>query len=115
MNKYLPWVEYWYNTTFHASTNTTPFKAVYGRKPRPLIHYGAQNIGISSVEPQLSDSDIILDELKAHLLRAQERMKLPGDKHRRDIQYEVGDLVYVKLRPYRLRSLTKKPNEKLGL
>lgn len=56
----------------------------------------------------------MLDELKFHLVRAQEKMKMVADKHRRDIQFEVGDLVYIKLRPYHLRTLARKPNEKLG-
>lgn len=32
---WLPWAEHWYNTTFHASKNTTPFYAVYGRDSLP--------------------------------------------------------------------------------
>lgn len=28
--QWLPWSEYWYNTSFHTSTLCTPFKAVYG-------------------------------------------------------------------------------------
>lgn len=64
---------------------------------------------MSTVEQQLVDRDAILDELKA-----QAAMKAAADKHRRDVQYNVNDLVYVKLRPYRLHSLAKKPNEKLG-
>ena len=35
--KFLPWAEYWYNTSFHCATNTTPFWVVYGRDPPPLI------------------------------------------------------------------------------
>lgn len=30
---FFPWVEYWYYTTFHARTGTTPFEAQYGRPP----------------------------------------------------------------------------------
>lgn len=28
-SKWLPWAELWYNTTFHASTKTAPYQAVY--------------------------------------------------------------------------------------
>lgn len=28
--KWLPWLEFWYYTFFHVSTNCTPFKVVYG-------------------------------------------------------------------------------------
>ena len=29
--EFLPWAEYWYNTTYHRSTGMTPFQALYGR------------------------------------------------------------------------------------
>ena len=28
---WIPWVELWYNTTFHVTTGKTPFEVVYGR------------------------------------------------------------------------------------
>ena len=42
------------------------------------------------------------------------KMKVAADGHRRDVHYEVGDLVYLKLRPYCLCSLAHKLNEKLS-
>lgn len=33
--QWLPWAEYWYNTTFHSALGTTPFQEVYGRTPPP--------------------------------------------------------------------------------
>ena len=36
---YLPWAEYWYNTTYHISTGMTPFQALYGRLPPPIPTY----------------------------------------------------------------------------
>ena len=62
----------------------------------------------------LEARDAILDELKLHLLRAQQKMKAVADGKRRDVEYEVGDLVFLKLRPYRQRSLAKRRNEKLA-
>ncbi|KAA0059567.1 Ty3/gypsy retrotransposon protein [Cucumis melo var. makuwa] len=34
------WAEYWYNTTYHSSIGITPFQAVYGGLPPPLVYYG---------------------------------------------------------------------------
>ena len=113
-HSWLSWAEYWYNTTFHSSTKMTPFKAVYGRDPPPLVRFGAQSTSVASLEQQLQERDAFLDELKYHLSRAQSKMKMAVDGHRHDVQLEVGDLVYLKLQPYRLRSLARKLNEKLS-
>lgn len=104
---WISWAEYWYNTTFHSSTNTTPFRAVYERDPPPLIRFGSDSTSVLAVDQLLQERDLILNELKDHLCCAQSKMKASADAHRRAAQFEVGDFVYIKLRPYRLRSLAK--------
>ena len=56
----------------------------------------------------------MLEELKAHLMRAQAKMKKTVDQDHKDVQFELGDMVYLKLQPYRRRSLARKTNEKLA-
>ncbi|RVW35112.1 hypothetical protein CK203_085924 [Vitis vinifera] len=100
-------------TTFHSSTNTTPFRAVYGRDPPPLIRFGSDSTSVLAVDQLLQERDLILNELKDHLCCAQSKMKSSADAHHRAVQFEVGDFVYIKLRLYCLCSLAKRPNEKL--
>jgi hypothetical protein len=35
----VPWAEYWFNTTYHASTGKTPFEVVYGRTPPTMVRW----------------------------------------------------------------------------
>ena len=78
----------------------TPFQAVYGRLPPPLIYYGDIETPNSTLDQQLKDRDIVLGVLKEHLSIAQEKMKQYADLKRRDVEFGVRDLVFVKLRPY---------------
>ena len=41
-------------------------------------------------------------------------MKVVAYAHMRDVQFEEGDMVYLKIRPYRQRSLANHRNEKLA-
>jgi len=41
-------------------------------------------------------------------------MKNQADKKRRDIEFQVGDVVFLKIQPYRLHSLAKRINQKLN-
>ena len=51
--------------------------------------------------------------LKDNLQMAQNQQKMYADKHRVERSFEVGDLVYLHLQPYRQSSLKMKWEEKL--
>ena len=69
---------------------------------------------MSSLETQLQERDAILDDLKFHLVQAQVYMQHHENKGRREGNFQEGDLVYLKLQPYRQQSLVKCSNEKLS-
>ena len=37
--EWLPWAEYFYNTSYHSALRTSPFQVVYGRPPLALLPY----------------------------------------------------------------------------
>nr|GEW87547.1 hypothetical protein [Tanacetum cinerariifolium] len=90
----------------------TPSKVLYGRDPPHLIYYGSVPSPVFEVDRYLEERYCLLKELKEHLLRAQERMKKQADKHRTDVEFEVGDWVYIKLQPYHSMAMRRK--EKLS-
>ena len=79
-----------------------------------MLRSGSDSTSVLAVDQLLQEHDLILNELKDHLCCAQSKMKSSADAHSRAVQFEVGDFVYIKFCSYRLRSLAKRPNEKLS-
>ena len=52
--------------------------------------------------------------IRQHLLRAQQKMKKQVDKKRTDVEFQVGDSVFLKLQPYIQSSLAYRANQKLA-
>ncbi|GJX11480.1 retrotransposon gag domain, retroviral aspartyl protease [Tanacetum coccineum] len=61
------------------------------------------------------DRDDMLKLIRHNLHKAQDRMRQQANSKRRDISFEVGDYVFLKIQPYRQRSLAKRRYEKLSL
>ncbi|WVZ08755.1 hypothetical protein V8G54_022101 [Vigna mungo] len=111
--QWLSWPEFWFNTNYNISTKMSPFKALYGRDPPLLLKGSTIPSKVQSVNQLQQERDEILRELKENLCKAQDQNKVQANKHRRAVEFQVGDWVYLKLQPYRLKSLANRPNEKL--
>ena len=113
-SRWLALAEFWYNTTFHTATQMSPFEAVYGQAPPIHLPYLPGESKVAVVARSLQERENMLLVLKFHLLRAQHRMKQFADAHRTDRTFDIGDLVFVKLQPYRQGSVVMRSNQKLA-
>lgn len=93
----------------------TPFEATYGRKPPSLLAYCAGTSTLQAVDHDLTSRDAIISQLKTNLAKAQEAMKFFADKHRKDYEFQQGQLVLLKLQPFRQLSLRHRSSHKLSL
>jgi hypothetical protein len=95
--RWLPWAEYCFNTSYQMALKTTPFQVVYRRPPPPMIPFQAGSARVAAVDRQLRDRDTFLAEIKDRLLQAQALMKTAHDRQHRQVEYQVGDWVWLRL------------------
>ncbi|GJR84113.1 putative reverse transcriptase domain-containing protein [Tanacetum coccineum] len=72
-DRHLPLVEFSYNNSYHASIKAAPFEALYGRKCRS----------------------------RNRLLAARSRQKSYADMRTKPLEFEVGDMVLLKVSPWK--------------
>ena len=96
-DKSLPYAEFSYNNSYQASIKMAPYEALYGRQCRTLLFWSQTG------ESQVFGPEVLKDaEKQAQMVReslkvAQTRQKSYADKRRRDLSFEVGDFVYLKV------------------
>jgi len=105
--------EYWYNTSFHSSMGCSPFHALYGYDPSNG-YLQSTNPSSDSVHEMVQTLQTQAKVLREHLAKAQNKMKMAADKKRVDKEYQVGDMVLLKLQPYAQSSLVNRPFPKLS-
>jgi len=93
----LAWAEYCYNTSYHSALRATPFEVVYGRSPPPLLAYRAGSARTDTVDGLLRDRDEVLAEIRERLLQAQQISKKYYDASHRELEFAVGDWVWLRL------------------
>ena len=112
--RWIPFAEWWYNTTFHSAAHTTPYEVVYGQAAPVHLPYLSGDSMVDTVDRSLHAREETIKLLKFHLHRAQNRMKQHADGKRSDRQFAIGDLVYIKLQPYRQQSVVHRSCLKLS-
>jgi hypothetical protein len=73
------------------------FEVVYGRAPPPLFPYQVGMTRVVTMDRQLRDRDEFLTEIKDRLLQSQGLMKQAHDQRRSDMEFAVGDWVWLRL------------------
>jgi hypothetical protein len=87
---------------------------VYGRDPPTLISYTPGAARVVVVNRQLQDRDTFLEEIQERLIQAQVTMKQYQDKSWREVQFAVGDWVWVRLNQRMAVGVTTATPSKLG-
>jgi transposase InsO family protein len=94
---WLSWAEYCYNTSYHSALRATPFEVVYGRPPPPLLPHQEGAAQTEAVDTMLRDRDAFLEEVRERLLQAQQFAKRHYDEHHRQVEFDVGAWVLLRL------------------
>jgi hypothetical protein len=103
--KWLPLVEWWYNTSFHIATKMTPFMELYGYHPPSTTSSLKEKSKVQVVEDHIEHQQQVLQLLKDNLTMAHNHMKQQVDQHHTERSFEVGDWVFLRLQPYKEMSL----------
>ncbi|KAJ6814346.1 uncharacterized protein M6B38_141300 [Iris pallida] len=92
-------VAFSYNNSYHDSIKMAPFEALYGRKCRSPVCW--TDVGERQLlGPELVTQTVdIVKTIRSHLQAAQDRQKMWADKHRRILEFQPGDHVFLKISP----------------
>ena len=98
-NDYLTLVEFAYNNSYHSNIKMAPYEALYGRKYRSLVCWDEDG------ERRILDPEIVqrtngkIDVIRERLRPAQSKQKSYADPRRREVEFEMGDMVFILVAP----------------
>ncbi|KAK5771635.1 hypothetical protein PVK06_047863 [Gossypium arboreum] len=99
--RYLPLIEFAYNNSFQSSIKMAPYEALYGRKCRtPLFWTELGESKIFRVD-LIKDAEQKVKVIHENLKIASDRQKSYANLKRKDIEYQVGDKVFLKVSPWK--------------
>jgi transposase InsO family protein len=98
---HLPLVEFAYNNSYHASIGMPPLEALTGETCRTPLWWGPAGTypptGPEMIQEAAEKTQVILSRLKS----ARDRQKRYADVHRRHLEFQEGDHVWLRVSPVR--------------
>jgi len=111
---WLAWAEYSYNTPYHTALRATPFEVVYGQPLPALLPHTAGAAQTDTADTLLRGRDSFLADVRERLLQARQHAKHYYDVHHRELEFAVGEWVWLRLLHRPTHSLERRPKGKLG-
>ena len=99
-DRHIPLLEFVYNKSFQSNIGMAPYEALYGRKCRtPLcwMELGERKVIGLKIQETKEKVKMIRERLKV----ATDRQKSYAHMKRKDIRYEIGDKVFLKVSPWK--------------
>ena len=100
-SKYLPLIEFSYNNSYQSTIGVAPYEMLYGRKCRSSIHWDEKGerkyLGPEAVQ-RTSEA---IEKIRARMLTSQSRQKSYVDPKRRNVEFQVGDYVFLRVSPWK--------------
>ncbi|KAL8443311.1 hypothetical protein Emed_006916 [Eimeria media] len=104
----LPPMELAYNCTTHSSTGLSPFEVMIGENPLRASDLDVVDVFEPTVTPPMTKLfQQLVDRAASHILQAQAQQKHYADQRRKDVEFEVGDRVWVSTRFMQPRGAAK--------
>lgn len=83
----------------------TPFEALYGLKPVPIPLGPYLDAVVPAAVDMVQQRASVMQSLKDHLGKAQNRIKQFADLKRSERAFQIGDMVFLKLQSYRQQTV----------
>ena len=108
-SKYLPLIEFSYNNSYQSTIGMAPYEMLYGRKCRSPIHWDETGERKYLGPELVQRTNEAIDKIKARMLASQSRQKSYADPKRRDVTFQAGEQVFLRVSPMKgIRRFGKK-------
>jgi hypothetical protein len=100
-DKSLSYAEFFYNNSYQESLKMAPFKMLYGCRCQILLFWNETREQKVFRPKILQEAEKQVHMVRENLRVAQLRQKSYADQRRRELSFEVGDFLYIKVSPMR--------------
>ncbi|GJR63925.1 putative reverse transcriptase domain-containing protein [Tanacetum coccineum] len=96
-DRHLPLVDFSYNNSYHTSIKAAPFEALYGQKCRSPICWAE----VGDAQKIVHETNKKIIQIKKRIQAARDRQKSYADRRCKQLEFEVGDKVMLKVSPWK--------------
>nr|XP_027071965.1 uncharacterized protein LOC113696780 [Coffea arabica] len=110
-SRYMTLAEFAYNNSYQASIQMAPYEALYGRRCRSLIHWdevGEKRVLDPTAIPWIEKAYEKVKLVRERLQTVQSRQKSYADHRRKDLKFDVGDKVFLRVKSMKEGVVSKK-------
>ena len=93
-------IEFTYSNSFHSMIGMAPYEALYGRRCRTPLCWLEPGEGLTLGPEVVQQTTEKVKLIQERMRTAQSRQKSYHDKRRKDLEFEVGDHVFLRVTPW---------------